>query len=111
MVLRGAAVAQVLAANRSGVHSEAAWAAAGKLAELNPDCYTAWNLRRRCHAALALKGGVGAERALCADERRLTEAALRRNPKAYSAWHHRRWLVARTLGPGASLTMSLAFRV
>jgi geranylgeranyl transferase type-2 subunit alpha len=26
-------------------------------------------------------------------ELQLTEVALQKNPKAYSAWHHRRWLV------------------
>eukprot|EP00793_Prasinoderma_coloniale_P003877 PRCOL_00003254-RA len=90
---------KVLSAAAAGARSEAAWAAAGSLAELNPDCYTAWALRKRCHLAL-VHANSDAERTLVADEKRLTEAALRRNPKAYSAWLHRRWLSARTLAAG-----------
>ena len=29
----------------------------------------------------------------CKQELTLTEKALRKNPKAYQAWHHRRWAV------------------
>ena len=32
-------------------------------------------------------------------ELRLTEAALRKNPKSYAAWHQRRWLVQLGVAP------------
>ena len=32
-------------------------------------------------------------------ELKLSETALRKNPKSYAAWHHRKWLVAQDLVP------------
>jgi len=46
----------------------------------------------------AAAGGVGvaspALAAFLATELKITAAALMRNPKSYSAWHHRAWVVA-----------------
>ena len=32
-------------------------------------------------------------------ELKLTESGLRKNPKSYAAWHHRKWLVDQNLVP------------
>ena len=45
--------------------------------------------------ALAAGGAAGA--AAAAGELAVAEAALRRNPKSYPAWHHRRWVVGHGL--------------
>ena len=46
-------------------------------------------------------------RAVADEELQLTERALRRNPKSYGAWHHRRWSVRR-LGTRADTGHELA---
>ena len=32
-------------------------------------------------------------------ELKLTETAIRKNPKSYAAWHHRKWLVDLGVAP------------
>lgn len=75
------------------------------LLEHNPEVYTAWNWRREVVGPLLLEKGdeetstsdsttSGEEKVKLAQaELALTEKSLRRNPKCYSAWHHRRWVL------------------
>jgi geranylgeranyl transferase type-2 subunit alpha len=79
------------------------------LIEHNPEVYTAWNWRREVVGPLLLeKDGKKEEEEgpststssdddirvkLAQAELDLTEKSLRRNPKCYSAWHHRRWVL------------------
>ncbi|XP_024515674.1 geranylgeranyl transferase type-2 subunit alpha 1 [Selaginella moellendorffii] len=66
-----------------------------RLVELNPEVYTAWNFRK-----LALKSLLDAEpdedsrKDLVKQELKVTENALRAHIKSYSAWHHRKWVIA-----------------
>ena len=78
--------------------------------EHNPEVYTAWNWRREVVGPLLLEkeekdGEEGTSTSTSTssyDDKRvklaqaeldLTEKSLRRNPKCYSAWHHRRWIL------------------
>jgi geranylgeranyl transferase type-2 subunit alpha len=77
--------------------------------EHNPEVYTAWNWRREVigpalsdeaststsTSSSDAEGGNAEELKLklAREELDLTERALRRNPKCYSAWHHRRWIL------------------
>ena len=49
----------------------------------------------------AVQGEQGDEMAANAanSELKLTETAIRKNPKSYAAWHHRKWLVALGVAP------------
>ena len=49
----------------------------------------------------AVQGEQGDEMAADAakSELKLTETAIRKNPKSYAAWHHRKWLVDLGVAP------------
>ena len=83
-------------------------AVTARLLEINPEVLTAWNFRREA----IVFAGLAAERTshrtnnlerthshsfapTLADELALTERCLRKHPKSYPAWHHRKWCVAR----------------
>jgi geranylgeranyl transferase type-2 subunit alpha len=58
--------------------------------------YTVWNYRREALAPAFDAGGEEAQQA--ADgELALTQACLQENPKSYSTWHHRKWVVKKGL--------------
>ncbi|XP_023288152.1 geranylgeranyl transferase type-2 subunit alpha isoform X2 [Orussus abietinus] len=57
----------------------------------NPDIYTLWNIRRQAFNANNWSKDIYQERLL--KELTLTENCLRENPKSYSAWHHRHWVI------------------
>lgn len=59
------------------------------LVEVNPDAYTAFNKRRD----LLLHQHDATTAVDIKAELDLVERALRRQPKAYAAWQHRRWIV------------------
>ena len=72
-----------------------------QLLALNPELYTLWNFRKEALLAAgafepdAAEGGGGGEaaRAAAQKELALVEAALRKNPKSYCTWQHRKWVV------------------
>ena len=88
-----------------------ALALSARLLELNPEVLTAWSLRRDALARVQGEEGGGAQAGelfgahprlpasallltrRLAEELRLGERCLRRNPKSYGAWHHRRWVL------------------
>ena len=58
--------------------------------------YTIWNFRREALASDFEAGGVKAK-AASDGELALSAACLAENPKSYSAWHHRKWIVSKGL--------------
>ncbi len=65
--------------------------------------YTVWNYRREALAPVFEAGGDAAK-AASDGELVLTQACLQENPKSYSTWHHRKWVVDKAL---CSLHMEL----
>lgn len=63
---------------------------------LQPDDYSCWNVRKRM--ILYLSSSRPSESSVPADivreELDLTLSCLARNPKSYSTWHHRRWMLS-----------------
>ncbi|KAF7997259.1 hypothetical protein HCN44_005536 [Aphidius gifuensis] len=57
----------------------------------NPDIATVWNIRREAIISNDWKDEEFTKK--MADELYLTERCLRENPKSYSAWHHRCWIM------------------
>jgi geranylgeranyl transferase type-2 subunit alpha len=102
---------------REKVYDATSMAVTARLLEINPEVLTAWNFRREAivfagdetryerRRAERHRDGVTTndpERTtpsvfapLLADELALTERCLRKHPKSYPAWHHRKWCVAR----------------
>ncbi|GFR50411.1 hypothetical protein Agub_g12628, partial [Astrephomene gubernaculifera] len=72
--------------------------ASAKLLKVVPEIYTLWNFRREALLPVFQAGGQEAQRA-SEGELALTQACLTENPKSYSTWHHRKWVVARGLAP------------
>ncbi len=75
--------------------------ATAKMASVNPDFYTLWNLRRDVLTRQLVQQEnedqeTYSKRATQVSnfELELTEIALiKRNPKCYYAWHHRKWVI------------------
>ena len=76
-----------------------------KLLGLCPEILTAWNYRRETieartgDAATTSEGGDEGEGEgdWWSDELRVSETALRNNPKSYPSWYHRKWVVRRMI--------------
>ncbi|KAF5830299.1 hypothetical protein DUNSADRAFT_14773 [Dunaliella salina] len=66
--------------------------ASAKLLKVVPEIYTIWNFRREALAPVFEAGGEPAQKA-SDTELSLTQACLVENPKSYSTWHHRKWVV------------------
>ncbi len=60
--------------------------------------YTLWNFRKEALRPLFAAAGDSVATTAAA-ELKLTEKALRENPKSYVAWHHRKWIVAQAHCP------------
>ena len=67
-------------------------AVSARLLEINHEVFTAWNFRRE--AIVAGADAVDARaRPPLADELTLTEKTLKKNPKSYPSWYHRKWTI------------------
>lgn len=67
---------------------------------VNPDPLWLWNFRRELISSLP--NCFSWE-----NEASLTQAALESNPKAYGAWHHRKWCCQKSIAPGNSPNSSI----
>lgn len=72
-----------------------------ELLALNPDLYSLWSYRREL-LLKKLEGSVAASvvetdslRPLVAEELKISQAGIARNPKSYPAWAHRTWVIKR----------------
>ncbi|KAK4879472.1 hypothetical protein RN001_007618 [Aquatica leii] len=64
---------------------------------VNPDIYTLWNYRKEV-ALLEINSNINIEETeklsnFLENELKLTEQCLLANPKSYSSWHHRYWIL------------------
>ena len=82
---------------------------AAAVIEVNPECYSMWSVRKTVTLARLDRGAGGAAEAAARAELELSERGLRRNVKSYSAWYHRKWVIAEPrLAPQVSLPTELA---
>eukprot|EP00879_Flechtneria_rotunda_P017718 GHRR01018574.1.p1 GENE.GHRR01018574.1~~GHRR01018574.1.p1 ORF type:complete len:440 (+),score=158.00 GHRR01018574.1:268-1587(+) len=86
----------VLECRRQHRYDEAALKASEKLLKVVPEIYTIWNYRREALQPILKAGGEAAQKA-ADNELALTQACLLENPKSYSTWHHRKWVVLQGL--------------
>lgn len=92
---------------KSGDHSPDVLDLLSKMLKSNPDFYSLWNYRREVllsqYSDLGLKesaangdkipSSIGS--AIRDKELELTADGIRKNPKSYPAWHHRKWIIER----------------
>ena len=96
---------------------------AAAVIEVNPECYSMWAIRKQMalwrlsYSRPSEDGGeTDGGQADAADaagvagaEMELSERALRRNVKSYSAWYHRKWVIEEErMAPHVSLSVELA---
>lgn len=90
--------ALVLECRRQRKYDAAVMDASAKLLKVVPEIYTLWNFRREALEAVFSPGNGGDEARRASEaELALTFACLQENPKSYSAWHHRKWVVRKGL--------------
>lgn len=86
----------VLECRRQHRYDQAALKASEKLLKVVPEIYTIWNYRREALQPVFTAGAEAAQGA-SDNELALTHTCLTENPKSYSTWHHRKWVVLQGL--------------
>ncbi|KAE9317007.1 hypothetical protein PF008_g18860 [Phytophthora fragariae] len=91
---------KVLELKRQQLYEPSALPLTSHLLLLNPEFHVVWNYRRQAIDALAAKAQDPAAemQEMAKTELKLTLDALQRNPKSYSAWFQRQWVIDRGLG-------------
>ncbi|KAG0476612.1 hypothetical protein HPP92_013453 [Vanilla planifolia] len=80
------------------IYSQEAIDASSKLLDINPEILTAWNYRKLAFQHNLQEASDPPHfKSLVNDELRVVEMALRRNPKSYGAWYHRKWVLSQGL--------------
>jgi geranylgeranyl transferase type-2 subunit alpha len=87
-----AAVKAVMKARATGDYGQGVMLGTQAVLAVFPDMFSLWNVRREAlKLQLDESDGNGSE--ICSKELVLVKACLTENPKSYSAWHHRRWVM------------------
>lgn len=68
-----------------------------KILSVNPDVATLWNIRREC--ILSLMQQENYDEKIFERDLGFTELCLQIQPKSYSAWHHRVWILENSPQP------------
>lgn len=91
---------KVLEMKRQQVYEPSVLPLTSHLLLLNPEFHVVWSYRRQVIDALVQKADNPEEeqQELAQTELKLTLDALQRNPKSYSAWFQRKWIIDRGLG-------------
>ncbi|KAE8961955.1 hypothetical protein PR003_g28619 [Phytophthora rubi] len=91
---------KVLELKRQQLYEPSALPLTSHLLLLNPEFHVVWSYRRQAIDALAAKAQDPAAemQEMAKTELKLTLDALQRNPKSYSAWFQRQWVIDRGLG-------------
>ncbi|EDQ91993.1 uncharacterized protein MONBRDRAFT_1999, partial [Monosiga brevicollis MX1] len=99
LVLRNA----LFAKRNAQVHDRDGLQLSEQILLLNPDFTTVFAYRRETLLALLASD----EPVDWAAEREFTTACLKRNPKSYNCWHHRRWILNQEAEPQAEAELEL----
>ncbi|CAI5714103.1 unnamed protein product [Hyaloperonospora brassicae] len=91
---------KVLAMKRQQRYEPSVLPLTSHLLLLNPEFHMLWSYRREVITALAQETDRAASklRELADTELKMTLDALQRNPKSYSAWFQRKWIIDQGLG-------------
>jgi geranylgeranyl transferase type-2 subunit alpha len=93
-----AAVKAVIKARAAGDYGQGVMMGTQAVLAVFPDMFSLWNVRREA-LKLQLDEADSNGRDICGKELALVKGCLAENPKSYSAWHHRRWVIELGLVP------------
>ncbi|KAF5299048.1 hypothetical protein FQA39_LY11594 [Lamprigera yunnana] len=96
-----AGMKHILNSRKSDSYDPESFVICSRLLVVNPDIYTLWNYRKEV-VLLELKDKLSTEENetlpnFLENELKLTEECLLTNPKSYSSWHHRYWILEHDL--------------
>ncbi|KAF5282729.1 hypothetical protein FQR65_LT02726 [Abscondita terminalis] len=88
---------QILNSRKPDTYDPESFAICSQLLVVNPDIYTLWNYRKEVVLIEIIANSNTEETeklsSFLENEMRLTEQCLLANPKSYSSWHHRYWIL------------------
>jgi geranylgeranyl transferase type-2 subunit alpha len=70
-----------------------------KILSVNPDISTLWNIRRECILKMTCDASDKNDSSLFDRDLSFTESCLQVQPKSYSSWHHRIWILENSPNP------------